>query len=631
MSSAKKKVPRHVDRPTLDQVQDFYKHGYVQHATGAARRGERMTTEKAQLLANKKTDQVYSRTNTRDMLQQQNARLWRAFVDRLRELTEKHGLKYDDAMRIFKAEPGCTSTHYTLQREFLYREDIKSKQKARRGGSTPSISEDDPLLPRLTKGFEVPACEFVCSDDVRQGRPQQPFGYTTKKSKEGKQLIMGRVSETNEEKYMRQKAVAEAKRLGLPPPAPMSPRDWLPVDPKLMEKLRPAVAAFEAYLEHDFRVFKPARDQLNTINRPFKEALGKCHTRGPDPPRPRAKSPKTKPSIFDTPHANLRFNLSETCIGGDARRNGEFENVAHIWRLLGISAFEGQYRASMDRVMSIIDQFGDTNAMVFRCDFAYEAPDGRHFRNCDERVSYTDADLAQLASKPGFGDASNGRNAVDDANDGAYSRTYHIDGLDYTLRPYAAVFDSASATLDLHIPTLFRYYPELYADVKCLLDEWYAAFESDNGGYSAERAQLRSKLEDDIVFGPGVGWVLTESPPRPLGSPYGRWPSYTKMRVRRRRRGELLEEGGSLPDTGYPLVCEYDVGIGWMLWTDEKFMMQDAHGVWRVMPEDANGKLRPLGWMDGDDAAAEEHDYACVDMRQDMMPQTEPLLPPMFG
>ena len=621
-------------RATTETVREFFlsEEGYVDHALGPGSRastGVRLDAERVRARGITKADQIVQRDDERNCAEHTKQVLRNEFIKKLKACCKEHKFDYDTHLRLFIASKGKASEYFTMQREYYHRREFTSKRTSHRNAN-PKLEESDPQCAKLLRGFDVPVYKFVCHPDIAWARPDTRMGATGYSTGGGVRLVYGRVAKTPTEKVQVQNAVRAALHNGNPEPEELPPRPWVPMDANVIEKLMPAVLAFDRCMTHEQGALRASRDLDNTLRRTYLQSEGHRHTRAPDKPRPE----KRVRCVGEMPYQRLSERIvitPDSVVTEEANLQSEqYKSVAHFWHMLGIMASDGKYGASMDCLYHLIDVLQQSEAMVLNCDFQYESPNGRRHRTVDETVSFMSEPLRDLVGT--INDAKHGKSCYDMAQD-KHSRVYTVGRCEVVLYPYAAVLHCSSGCVDLCIPVLHKYYPKQYELFTAVLQNWHQALMSQNGGMAPEAISRRSAIDDDEAYGPGKRVVLLERPPRNQAHHHGHWPGETRWRVRRLRVGESDVEGGTLPDAGYPLVMELDIGIGWMLWTQQRFWMQteQAPGApWCLMPIDGDGCLRAVGWLEGDDLAPEMHDYAYLDMEGGMLSELTPLLDRMF-
>lgn len=619
------------ERATTDEVKKFFlTDGYVNHALGRGSRattGMRLDEQRVRARGKTKADQAEQKDAEVETTVVARDDLRNEFRKVLKLCCNEHNLDFKEAERLFIACKGRASVHWTLQREHYHRSEFTSKRASHRN-VPPKLKADDPLLEILCFGFDTPVHEFVCSPSIAWKRPDCRMGASKYTTGSAVQLIFGRNAKTPEEKAAENYQIRRAVEKGRPPPEALAPRPWTPIDAKKIEQLLPAVHCFERCMMHELGPLRAARDSNNTLRRTYKQSEGQCHTRAPDKPR----LDKRVRSSSEMPYQRLSERIiirSDSVVSAEENlHNEQFKAIAHFWHMLGVMASDGKYGASMDCLYHLIDMLQQSEALVFSCDFRYEAPNGRRFRTINETVSFVRDELRDVVGT--VNDASHGKCQYLAESD-KHVRVYSVGRLEFTLYPYAAVLHSNTGCLDLSIPVLHKNHPEQYKLFTMVLQNWHQALMSQNGG--VEAALRRTSIEDDEAYGPGQRIILLERPPRNQAHPCGHWPGETRWRVRRLRVGESDAEGGTLPDTGYPLCMELNLGDGWMLWAQQRFYMQNeqsAQAPWFLMPIDSEGCLRHVGWLEGDDLPPEMHDYAYLNLEGDMLGELMPLLDRMF-
>lgn len=620
------------ERASTAEVRKFYQQGYEAYALGPGSRavtGERTDAKRVRERGLVLADKVEQRAADVDATTTAKANLRAEWMQALKDCCYEHDLELEKMKRLFIANKGIASEHFTVQREHSYRHEFNSKTTAHRG-APPTVAADDPLVAKLCYGFDKPVHELLCDPAIQWMRPDTRMGASGYVTGGDVKLVFGRVAKTPDEKKIENAQIRDAEVKGLPPLAPMDPRPWKPMDAALLWKLRPAMRCFERCMALELGQLRAARDANNTLRRAYLQSEGQRHTRAPE----KSRTEKRVRSTGDMPYQRLAERIiimpDAVVTEEDNLHNDQYRALAHFWHMLGIMAADAKYGGSMDCLYHLIDELQRSEALVLDCDFQYEPPNGRRFRTVNETASFMRDELKQLIGV--IDDASHGKSEYLSASD-QYVRVYTVGCTEITTSPYAAVLHSSTGCIDLSIPLLHKYHPELYELFTAVLQDWHVALMSQNGGPSAETAFRRMSIEDDAAYGPGRRVVLVEPPPHNPAHSRGHWPHETRWRVRRLRVGESDAEGGTLPHLGFPFCTELDIGHGWMLWTRQRFYMQkeqEPGAAWFLMPFDGQGCLRNVGWLEGDDLAPEMHDYAYLDMEGGMLSELMPLLDRMF-
>lgn len=620
------------ERATTATVRQFYKQDYVKYALGPGSRavtGERTDAKRVHARGLALADKVEQRAADVEATTAAKARLRAEWLQELTNCCSEHNLQFQAMHNLFIAAKGSASEYFTIQREHYHRHEFNSKMTQHRGAS-PTVTADDPMVAKLCYGFDMPVHKVLCDPTIAWMRPDTRMGASKYTSDGSVTLEFGRVAKTPKEKQLWDAQIRNAKVNGLPEPAPMAPRPWIPMDAAVLAKLGPAMKCFDRCMELELGQLRAARDANNTLRRAYLQSEGLRHTRAPEKSRPE----KRVRSTADMPYKRLAERIiimPDSMISEeDNLHNDQYKALAHFWHMLGIMASDAKYGASMDCLYHLIDELQRSEALVVDCDFRYEAPNGRRFRTVNETVSFMRDELKQLSGV--IDDASHGKSQFISASN-QYVRVYTVGCTEITTLPYAAVLHSNTGCIDLSIAVLHKYHPAYYELFTAVLQNWHGALMSQNGGLSPEAARRRTSIDDDATYGPGRRVVLVEPPPHNPAHPRGHWPHETRWRVRRLRVGESDAEGGTLPDTGFPLCMELDIGYGWMLWTQQRFYMQKQQtpgAPWFLMPIDDQGCLRTVDWLEGDDLAPEMHDYAYLDMEEGMLSELVDLLPRMF-
>ena len=626
---------------TTDEKAAFYEgREYVDFSMGAGARTanpEKLDEERIREKGREKSNQVRQREQVVGSLKAMCAQLRERYIHELERLCTLHSIDFATAQSYFVAVGGATNLHWSFQREIKYRNEMRSKTS----GPNPTIKPDDPELQRMLVGMDMPVEQFICSSIIANARPAikaGSSGYTTGGSTV---LDWGRNVPTRQESRDYAKAKANAEKQGRPkPPTPVY--KWLPVPAADMAKLAGCIAPFTEWCKHSLGDLKVAQNNNNSIGRPVKQHDGDAHVRPPEKPREKHR----RAQELDTPLPQLQtkqvFNTGvndhgmpwahgSTAVdnGDDSKLNDELRAMQFMWDQLGKMASVGQWRASMDWLCQIVDMLQDSNAMVFRCDYAYETPDGSRFRNIElDKVSYMDEELQDLhhlikesEGKPKFNVAT-----------GESFREYPVLSTYYKSFPYACLFDSRNGTVHVAIAVARKYYNPLYQKLKRILEHWHEAYMSQHGGFSPANVAVRQSIIDDIVFGVGHGRMLCEQPHHFAKDKSGRRVR-PRWRWRRYRYGELDSDGGgTLPDTGYPFVAEccLEGSFEWLVWTNSWFWTKGEKGAWERLHKDDSGVFRSPGWMEGDDDPEDMQCYARF-IPGSMMLDVRPLLSPMFA
>lgn len=622
MPPASKREMKRPDRKK--QIEAFYEDGaqgsdsvpnFVQHATAHPRGKMRpVTPERLRQKAADKRDLTKARLTTQQAVAEASAEKDRAWQLILREECAAHGLDAKKFARYIRATGGGAHEHWTLGRELDHRLEFgfnKVQTHSNRAAKA-SLQADDPFLPVLHTGLDKTPAEFLSDPAVawtRLASRSGSSGYTTQKrldqvaawEREGVPeaerppiLVFGRVAMTAAEQKRFVAAQEAAVLQGEEPPTKasfMPPRAWVPIPAADLAKISRAVEAFTEYWEHSKRIKRRTDGAVQTMDQAVREALGTSAV-------PDAKATRTdarlKMARTDDVVVSLPALVSSASESVDLMQD-EFSTLRSTWKLLGTIATEGQFVGSIDVLYAIITGLLQSEACVVRCDYTYEPPNGNTFRTFDETVSYVPPGLEDAVEH--LKDATHGKATT---VNGKPRRVYVHGATTFYTAPYAAMWDAQRCIMHCSFTTLHAHYPELYATVRRALTDWHSALLTENGGIgSLEAVKTRMHLEGDVL-GPGTGYAIAERPPWVSTSRVGAWPEDTRTRVRPRRMGDLEDDGGTLPDTGYDLVAEYDIGAGWMVWTDQRLYKQDTYGAWTAMPVDATGRTRDLGWMEGE-------------------------------
>jgi len=636
--SQKQKVGK--GRTTEEKAAFYEGREFVDFSMGAGARTanpEKLDEERIREKGREKSNQVRQREQVVDSLQAMCVQLHEQYIHELERLCTLHAIDFKTAQSYFKAEGGATAGFWSFQREIKYRNEMRSKTS----GPNPKIKPDDPELQKILVGMDMPVEQFICSSILANARPAGKAGSSCYTTGGNTVLVWGRTVPTKRESKLYDKAKADAEKQGLPTPTPPVYM-WHPVPAADMAKLAGCIAPFTEWCKHHLGDLKVAQNNNNSIGRPVKQHDGDAHVRPPEKPREKPRHPPlatplsqlTTKQVTDTgvdyAHGTRWAHGSAAVDNGDNfKLNDELRAMQFMWHHLGLVASVGQWRASMDWLCQIVDMFQDSNAMVFRCDYAYETPDGSRFRNIElDKVSYMDEELQDLhhlikesEGKPQFNVAT-----------GESFREYPVLSTYYKSFPYACLFDSRNGTVHVAIAVVRKYYNPLYQKLKRTLEHWHGAYMSQNGGFSPANVAVRQSIIDDIVFGVGHGRMLCEQPPHFAKDKSGRRVR-PRWRWRRYRYGELDSDGdGTLPDTGYPFVAEccLEGSFEWLLWTNSWFWIKGETGAWEPLHKDISGVFRSPGWMEGDDDPDEMQCYARF-IPGSMMLDVRSLLSPMFA
>jgi len=636
--SQKQKVGK--GRTTEEKAAFYEGREFVDFSMGVGARTanpEKLDEERIREKGREKSNQVRQREQVVDSLQAMCVQLHEQYIHELERLCTLHAIDFKTAQSYFKAEGGATAGFWSFQREIKYRNEMRSKTS----GPNPKIKPDDPELQKILVGMDMPVEQFICSSILANARPAGKAGSSCYTTGGNTVLVWGRTVPTKRESKLYDKAKADAEKQGLPTPTPPVYM-WHPVPAADMAKLAGCIAPFTEWCKHHLGDLKVAQNNNNSIGRPVKQHDGDAHVRPPEKPREKPRHPPlatplsqlTTKQVTDTgvdyAHGTRWAHGSAAVDNGDNfKLNDELRAMQFMWHHLGLVASVGQWRASMDWLCQIVDMFQDSNAMVFRCDYAYETPDGSRFRNIElDKVSYMDEELQDLhhlikesEGKPQFNVAT-----------GESFREYPVLSTYYKSFPYACLFDSRNGTVHVAIAVVRKYYNPLYQKLKRTLEHWHGAYMSQNGGFSPANVAVRQSIIDDIVFGVGHGRMLCEQPPHFAKDKSGRRVR-PRWRWRRYRYGELDSDGdGTLPDTGYPFVAEccLEGSFEWLLWTNSWFWIKGETGAWEPLHKDISGVFRSPGWMEGDDDPDEMQCYARF-IPGSMMLDVRSLLSPMFA
>ena len=640
--SQKQKVGK--GRTTEEKAAFYEGREFVDFSMGAGARTanpEKLDEERIREKGREKSNQVRQREQVVDSLQAMCAQLRERYIHELERLCKLHAIDFKTAQSYFKAEGGATAGFWSFQREIKYRNEMRSKTS----GPNPKIKPDDPELQKILVGMDMPVEQLICSSIIANARPAGKAGSSCYTTGGNTVLVWGRTVPTKRESTLYNEAKADAEKQGLPTPTPPVYM-WRPVPAADMAKLAGCIAPFTEWCKHHLGDLKVAQNNNNSIGRPVKQHDGDAHVRPPEKPREKPRlaqnldtplSQLTTKQVFNRgfDHASLFGNYAQgfrwaqgSAAVDNFKLNDELRAMQFMWDLLRDVA-DAHWGASMDCLCQIVDMFQDSNAMVFRCDYAYEPPDGSRFRNIElDKVSYMDEELQDLhhlikesEGKPQF-----------DVGTGESFREYPVMSTCYKSFPYACLFDSRNGTVHVALAVVRKYYNPLYQNLKQTLEHWHEAYSSKNGGSSCANVAVRERNIEDIVFGVGHGRMLCEQPPHFAKDKSGRRVR-PRWRWRRYRYGELDSDGGgTLPDTGYPFVAEccLEGSFEWLLWTKSWFWIKGETGAWKPLCRDIGGVFHSPDWMEGDDDPEELQCYASF-IPGAMMPDVRPLLAPMFA
>jgi hypothetical protein len=673
----------------FDKLDDFvaYKNG-----VGGQRRGKALKPEDCASTFEKnkhKQTQAIADRDANDVLRGQ---LWHSFETTLELECEEHKIAAKEALSWYYG--GQNQTGFTFQREFQHRDEMMGKQQT---GSIdredPLLAED-----KLGWPSSMPIEAYICSEFVKKGRlrggktagkPGSSGHVSAKNAIPGYHVLMGRKPtplerssdefiayshdlERWEKRFqdefgkshdeMIKTFTAPKKGAGVeqvlaqmktfienhPHPSDHAPiYEYTPFPWDQMSKLKATTDAFYKWVWNNNARDGPKKRNANvrnTLARQKKEADGERSSRQREPPRctTKRKVSEDLEGIKLTSKQPGLARLKVSLTPGEHAQHEEYSSLTSIVEVL-FAVAKGEYRASMEVLYTVVNHLQNSPALVFSNTHVdieqgfikYDTPNGARFRNMDnDDVSFLAeeirADAAQ-AETQGTKSASKYDLVGSTPNsDEKLYLGYSVNGHEHRVAPYAAVFNAIHCFVDLKIDLLHKFYPEIYNDIRAMLLSWHEDYMSQNGG--AQAAAERSRIPTDRVFGGDSFAVLAACPP--LVSSVGASDRKSTYRVRRRRWAEMETNGGTLPETGFPLVVECKMyGLrGWMLWTAGSMWMRDEEESareWKKMHVDSAGTLRPPWWMEGDELPEEAHDYASI-VDGEMMPDQLPLLPSLF-
>jgi hypothetical protein len=670
----------------FDNLEEFvaYKNG-----VGGRRRGRALKPEEAAATFEKNKQKQTQALADREANDQLRKQLWDTFEAALQRECAEHRINPKEALAWYYG--GQNQTGFTYQREFQHRDEMAGKQLTGTIERDDPLLEEDKLGWPDDMPIEAYICsEFVKKGRLRggkhAGKPGSSGHVSAKNAVPGYHVLMGRKPTTEErasdefcafsselEKWekrfhdqfgksheeMIKECIApkkNAEKTGMaiaqmqafleeyPHPAERAPvYEYTPFPWEQVRKLTATTDAFYRWVWNNNAREGPTKanaNMRNTLARQKKEADGERSSRQREPPRATSKRKVSEDldGIKLTSKQPGLARLKVSLTPGEHAQREEYSMLTGIVEVL-FAVAKGEYRASMDVLYTLVNHLQNSPALVFsnthvdieRGFIKYDTPNGTRFRNMDaDDVSFVSEEIRADAAHVKESAARFERVGTSPDADEKVFRVYSAKGREHRVAPYAAVFNAIHCFVDLKIDLLHKFYPELYNDIRALLQAWHEDYMSQNGGMHA--AAERSKIPTDRVFGGESFCVLAACPPTITGS--GANDRKSTYRVRRRRWHEMDSNGGPLPETGFPLVVECKLyGLrGWMLWTAGAMWMraeEDGTGQWQKMQTDSNGTLRPPWWMDGDDQPEEAHDYASI-VDGEMMPDQLPMLPPLL-
>lgn len=680
---------RHGSNPrSCEYFQDLDEFVAYKNGVGGRRRGKALKPEESVALFEKnkqKQTQVLADRDANDVLREQ---LWDTFKATLELECKENKIDPKEALSWYYG--GQNQMGFTYQREFQHRNEMMGKQQ------TGSIDGDDHLLAEDKLGWpsSMPIEAYICSDFVKKGRlrggktagkPGSSGHVSAKNAIPGYHVLMGRkpthaerssedfvAYSTDVDKWEKrfqdefgkshdemikaciapkkgadtEQVLAQMKTFieKNPHPSDHAPvYEYTPFPWDQMSKLKATTDSFYKWVWNNNAREGPTKanaNARNTLARQKKEADGERSSRQREPPRSTTKRKVSEDldGIKLTSKQPGLARLKVSLTPGEHAQLEEYSSLTSIVEVL-FAVAKGEYRASMEVLYTVVNHLQNSPALVFsnthvdieRGFVKYDTPNGTRFRNMDnddvsflaEEIRADAAHGTKSASK--YEHVGSGPNA-----DEKLYLVYSVNGHEHRVAPYAAVFNAIHCFVDLKIDLLHKFYPEIYDDIRAMLLSWHEDYMSQNGGVHA--ATERSGIPTDRVFGGESFAVLAACPP--LVSSVGASDRKSTYRVRRRRWNEMEANGGTLPETGFPLVVECKMyGLrGWMLWTAGSMWMrdeEDSAGQWQKMQVDSAGTLRPPWWMEGDELPEEAHDYASI-VDGEMMPDQLPLLPSLF-
>ena len=587
-NEGRKKLPKCEETDGQKLAAFYLSENYVSFRTNQKNARGHKRVDKAQILeeGKKKAQEAIQRWTTLQAQKAKSEQLDRDFQANLKTLCESLDLDLEVATNFFVADKCTGSQHYSYQREFDYRKDVNSrlKKNARSRIAAKDRAQWEDWFDEHKN--EIPIQEFICTDKIAW-RPRISGAYKVSSDHDAPQL--GRYTLTIAEKDAGVTRPDGEAAKGLP---------WLSQDRHLMINLLPLVNEYQCFRLHFSKQRKKAIEQFNTHWRPKKQFEKKRKDRAHSPPRERQARPNDD-DFEEYEAAPEHFAISENTLStvilhSDPSENRiileEIAELDYTWKQIA-ELGTGEWQASVNWIYELCNILEHTECLVWDCDVAYETPDGTKFRSLEDCMSYVSPKLEEIfdAAKEGDGEL------VYEEADRLFKVFFKDDEERvFHMAPYAARMDGNRNVLNIDFITLFKYYDEIFQDVKELLEDWRQAFDGQNGGSDLESIEQRQFILDDPIFGDAPIRLRSEMLPPLIGSIVKR---RTKFRTRRRRRKG--DEG--LPKSQFEIVNEVQTGHSkdWMAWVGGRFYTQAwPSGVWTIMPLDSRNRVRPLGWTE---------------------------------
>lgn len=585
---------------------------------------------------------------TRDLCRAQFACHYAEFRMAFDACVHTHNLDQKSALLVFHNPNGKAAVWWNADREHEHRNEIVQKTS----GKNPSILPGDPVLEkwgnfRRGPGLpDVPVSEFISSRMVEMTRSSNKqagkSAYTT--------LISRPTRAVDESGTLRTFRVGERTPPSLWPVwgnikggkggggRPDAPAPWVPVPKDLVENLSPALCKFAQFKSYGNGPYKTANNNYSTKSKQHGAAFGHCHARGIGP----ARSGKRRQQALPLPeHTALGapLNLEGDAAAEELAAREETQSLQTMWAHLML-VVNGRVPATVHTYFDILAALLNTEAAVFAFgDVLYAEPSELAFRNVvKDKMSFARPQLRAaikdgwfVGVEPKFVPASNGAPAYQEytLRDGTVHRVY----------PYAARLNSNKLLLHVNFALMRACHRDAYDDLSGKVKEWYQRG-LEGGGFRDLRAVRRRTDTDDPVFGNagpnGKCYVLPRVPF------INGLPGNSKLW---RHRLPRFDEAG-LPPTDHLFLAEFEwkrYGI-WIVWSNKRFYAEERPLVWKALPQDAGGVLRPLNWLPGDDKPSRgatdaelrewerSHEYGIVDSEA-LLPywdNKEKELPPMF-
>ena len=590
-----------------NQVSAYYasEEGFQFTISDKERRGLNVDEEKIRAECKRWSQLALQRDGSYKAAKLRTEQLNKIFMDKLTAICREQGLDLQEASDAYVAPTGPASYVWPVQREHAYRVAVESRVST---GTINAQDKDRWMDWKDEHGKDIPIVDWIWRD-VCKYRPIKPGGAQMISGKPEPPL--GRFCLTPEEKKDRVKKPKESKGAkGLP---------WVLYTKEYLDKINGAYDAFMEWRDYMDGELRTSREKLQQAQRSFKVAMDYRNGRAPSPPRDRdPERPIVKRNRDGGSREFLQTNIR---LSDDPTENRilqeEVEQLHWTFRLLSYHS-GGEWDNSlswMTELLLMIDLFGclvwDTGEV------AYELPDGTTFRSLKDTMSFRAPELQECLKQLSEEEAEI---KLDD--DGLVHKIFSLnDDVIYKMPPYAARMHCDLGTLNICFATMLLYYPDLYDDVKPILDQWQMDHDSVNGGAGLENIAIRQCLTEDPVYGYSESCRRHEELPKEINGSVLR---PVQERVRRKR----YEGDEGLPETAYHLIGEVNIGLGWMAWIDDRFHMQDkTTGVWAELTMH-DGRFKLLGWMPGDDLPVEAHDVVEL---TDKLPRKAKELPPLFA